>query len=686
MIVVDTRMRCAPAVGCRRYVMAVACAAVFVLFHMTTASAGEWAWKLPIPQGNTLQALAYGGGSYVAVGNGGSILVSDDGTAWSLARTGGAGEALYALAYGNGAFVAVGAGGTVLRSTDGRNWTASTSATETTLRAVAYGSSGFVACGELTLVTSADGIEWTEIDTGVEPGIFGPSFQNVAFGNGQYVVWIDVDPITSTSSSEVLTSADAVQWAHLILGPFPGLDPVPLFHRGFLFADGRFVALTTSVNGVSVSLTSSDGANWTAGESPMYEDNFAYFKSGAFDAATGRYIAIANLNDPPPRPDAFPIALSSADGLVWTTDGLIDRIPLNRLAAADGSVFGLPDAGGGLYVANGALNWTAASAVSPAWRLSSIAEGDAAIVAAGNGPLGGTENVGTGTGPMLIASFDGGETWTAVQQSDSSVWGGGFGKLVLGATHFVAAGFEHISEFISRPVVYSSPDGEVWTKADLSAATDLVSLTGAAYGNDIFVATGNANTDTAIVLISTDDGVSWQQHTTNVEQPLGSIVFAGDAFAAVSAGFSTSVYFSSDAITWSEAPTGTDASYLIDIAYHAGTYAALGTTFVPPGESISKVVVSTDGVAWETIASAPTELVSLASGADGFIATGSNGRVFQSSDARTWSSSWSGSGDPVTTATQLTDGRIAVATVKGGVLIENGDSIFSDGFDSGSSR
>lgn len=689
MMVVYTRMR-RVLVGSRsKSRFALAWAALFLFACATTVSATEWEWKTPTPQGNTLQAIAHGGDSYVAVADAGTILISDDGASWSVTRAGGPDQALYAIAYGNGVFVAVGEGGAVLRSTDGRTWMQVTSATTTTLRRIAYGSAGFVACGGLTLVTSTDGLDWTAIDHGVPPGIFGPSFQNVAFGNDQYVVWEDVDPIAPTSPAEVLTSSDAMHWTRMPLGPFPGHDSNPLFHRGLVFANGAFVALVTSVSGISMSLASNDGTNWSAGASPTYESNLVYFKSGAFDATAGRYVALANLNDPPPFLDAFPIQLSSSDGLAWSVDGVIDRIPLARLSTANGFVFGMPDAGGGLYAKTDALNWIARSPASPAWLLSSLGEIEGAIVAAGHGPLSGPEMAGTGSGPMLIASVDQGTTWTRALQSSSSgdVRGGSFSDLAHGAAHLVAVGSELATDsFVSRPVVYSSADGQSWMRADLSGASDLRAMTGIAYGGGMFVATGMTNTSTADVLISDDDGISWRQQVTSLDQQLGRIVFANGTFAAISSGFSTSVYFSEDAINWSECPTGTNASYLIDLAYHAGIYVALGTSFVFPTGSVSKLSVSTDGVTWETVESASTELVSVSSAQDGFIAVGSDGRVFKSSDARTWSSTWSGSGESLTTSIQLVDGRVAVTTSKGGVLMETGNAIFSDGFDSSARR
>jgi hypothetical protein len=648
-----------------------------------TASATTWDWKLPAPTGNAMRAVAHGANAYVAVGNGGSILHSNDGSSWSLARAGGSGEALEAVTYGNGAFVAVGQGGAVWRSTDGRNWTRSTNPTTTSLRAVTYGSAGFVACGELTLITSPDGVTWTEVDSGVEPGVFGPRLQGVAFGNGVYVVWVDIDPIGASSSAAVLTSTNAATWTLVPLGPFSGHDGV-LFGRGFVHAGGRFVALATSDSFDSLSLTSLDGTTWSAGTTAAHDGNTVYFKSGAFDPVAGRYVALASYNDPPLPLDAHPVVMSSANGLDWTGEGLVDRLPLVRLAQAGSTVFALPNAGGGLFARTGAATWNAVAPGSPAWRLSSILADGSTLIAAGMGAGDGHH----GSNATLIASFDGGGTWSKVLTVESGFDGGSFSGLASGASHRVAIGSaSNPADGASVPIAYSSTDGVTWTSANLSALDAKVSgLYGVAYGDGVFVAGAAYSGAEVQVLTSADDGASWQPQTTNLAQPVGRIVYDGKRFAAVSAGFSTSVFFSTDAVTWSESATGTNASYLTDIAWRDGVYVALGLSFSSSG-NVPALVVSSDGVSWESVAAVPTDIIGLSADADGFVATGAGGNVYRAADGRTWTTSWTGSADWITASARLADGRLAVATVRGGVLVGTAeDRIFANGFEAGSRR
>ena len=64
--------------------------------------------------------------------------------------------------YVNRTFVAVGRGGLILTSADGTTWTSRTTYTSNDLYDVTYGNSKFVVVGNSgTSVTSSDGITWT---------------------------------------------------------------------------------------------------------------------------------------------------------------------------------------------------------------------------------------------------------------------------------------------------------------------------------------------------------------------------------------------------------------------------------------------------------------------------------------------------------------------------------------------
>ena len=136
------------------------------MFSSTVNSAGWTTWttwaKLtnPLPAAN-LNAVTYGG-SYLAAGAGGVILLSSDAVTWT-AQASGTTNDLYALATnGGGSYVAVGAGGTIIYSVGGGTWFTASPPTSNALYGVTYGGSEFVAVGAKgTVLTSTDGANWT---------------------------------------------------------------------------------------------------------------------------------------------------------------------------------------------------------------------------------------------------------------------------------------------------------------------------------------------------------------------------------------------------------------------------------------------------------------------------------------------------------------------------------------------
>lgn len=110
-----------------------------------------------------------GAGFIVATGASGTIITRNASGTWTLPAatiitpTIATSITLNGVAYGNSTFVAVGTAGTVLRSPDGINWTSATSGTNN-LMGVTYGLEAgvFVAVGVSgTVLTSPDGITWT---------------------------------------------------------------------------------------------------------------------------------------------------------------------------------------------------------------------------------------------------------------------------------------------------------------------------------------------------------------------------------------------------------------------------------------------------------------------------------------------------------------------------------------------
>ena len=100
-----------------------------------------WFWQNPLPQGNSLNAVAVlDSDTVTVVGAAGTILrTTDGGATWTL-QTSGTTNALNAVSFVDAKTgTAVGVRGTIVRTTDGgATWTPQTSGTTETLNGVSF--------------------------------------------------------------------------------------------------------------------------------------------------------------------------------------------------------------------------------------------------------------------------------------------------------------------------------------------------------------------------------------------------------------------------------------------------------------------------------------------------------------------------------------------------------------------
>jgi len=99
-----------------------------------------------------LNAVAWDGHAFVAVGEGGLVATSTDGLSWQVAPSATT-ETLYAiLVAGNGRYVSAGAHGALQTSADGVHWTARGTRASQTLFGLAQVGSSFYAVGQDGLI------------------------------------------------------------------------------------------------------------------------------------------------------------------------------------------------------------------------------------------------------------------------------------------------------------------------------------------------------------------------------------------------------------------------------------------------------------------------------------------------------------------------------------------------------
>lgn len=211
-----------------------------------------------------LNAVAYNGLGFVAVGAAGTAVFSADATTW-VTRTSGTVADLYGVAsVGSGSAVAVGAGGTIINSADGATWAAASSATAQNLYAVTYGNGMYVAVGAGgTVVTSTDGATWKAVAVNTTRDLRGVTFGIliITTGTGTAATTTSTNIFVATGAAgTVLTSNDGATWT---VRP-----PMSTNNINAVAFGGQFVA----VGNAGSIYTSADGSSWQAQTSGTVND------------------------------------------------------------------------------------------------------------------------------------------------------------------------------------------------------------------------------------------------------------------------------------------------------------------------------------------------------------------------------------------------------------------------------
>ncbi|MED5374655.1 MAG: hypothetical protein VX899_26795 [Myxococcota bacterium] len=153
-----------------------------------SAGSGDYA-------GGHLRAMAFSGGTYVAVGDSGKVSATTDGSTWQIEHHLNVGD-LGAVAGHGQTFVAVGDGGTVVTSTDGAQTWSLLSVGSADLSGVVWAQDRFVAGGGGQLHSSLDGTTWSSVNAGpdrpvlaVGPQIFALSGASVLLSEDGGFSW-----------------------------------------------------------------------------------------------------------------------------------------------------------------------------------------------------------------------------------------------------------------------------------------------------------------------------------------------------------------------------------------------------------------------------------------------------------------------------------------------------------------
>lgn len=140
----------------------------------------QWTQRFPYFQTESLTAVTYGGGQFVAVGWNGTIISSPDGYVWTD-RSSHVFPNLQGVAHADGQYAAVGDGGIILISSNAAAWTQVPSVTTNTLHGIAgnpswraEGVPQFLAVGDSgTAVVCSNSTAWSVAPSGTSSALNG---------------------------------------------------------------------------------------------------------------------------------------------------------------------------------------------------------------------------------------------------------------------------------------------------------------------------------------------------------------------------------------------------------------------------------------------------------------------------------------------------------------------------------
>lgn len=534
---------------------------------------------------DALYDIVRGDGLFVAVGRGGTILTSENGTSWT-ARDSGTPNYLYGVAWNGSRYVAVGSNGVIVTSADGINWTVQSSGTTGTLYSVAWGSGRFVAAGlQGTLLTSGNGADWTERDSSVNA-----SLRDVVWNGEEFLVvgFSGRELVTTSFSSywrdyaSILTSADGVTWSRRV-GPIFNYDGAIWNGNDYSILRGGGMVLNLELNG--------DHELWSTSTE-------AALNAGLW---TGERTLVVGANG---------TVMSSPDGRRWLQHDFPFSTTLNGVARE-----------GGIYVAVGSSGeiFTSTMGADAPPRITHQ-PADQSVTQANSARL----SVSVQEGSMEYQWFHGERGDTLNPVAGATTQHLEVNDLQESARYWVrvtdsATGLFTDSE-TARVWAYNQAGFDNWTRLNPSPTGNV--LNDVVFANGRFVAVGHGGE-----IHVTEDSLNWTQALVPGNAGLFAVAWNGEVLVAV--GSDGTLWTSPDGYGWSERFSET-AHLLRDVIWTGEAFVAVGAR----GAHVS----STDGIHWERAdLDSGINFNAIAYSGARFVAAGDSGNVLTSSDGVNWS-------------------------------------------------
>lgn len=548
--------------------------------------------------GNTVPAnYQYLNNLFILSGGAGYLVTSTDAVTFSSTPS-KTSVGISSLAYGNSTYVYVGDSGAVGTSTDGVTWNniAGLDGTSQIIRDVEYFNGIFAAVGSKNrygnptstplVATSTDAITWTARSASVVSSSH-TSISSIAYGadgtgTGKYIYAVPGN--ISVGNGTVATSTDAITWTAVAANR--DINRVSVAANTLLYGTAT---VPSGSNGGFI-FTSADGTTWT-GRTSGFNSNVSI---SAFAYGNGRHV----------------VSDSTVGGIRTSTDG----ITWNASKYATTSATATMIYGGGQYLMSKGSGELSTSTDGVTWTFRTSVGANIQSLSYANGYY--IYNASNSS----VYSSDG-VTWTAMSGSNTNTstmrfaYGNGFYIGVSGATN-------------NNTIIRNTVIGSGWTSSTdgVNGKNDII------FANGLFVHVGVGG-----AIGTTTNGASWAARSSGTTTTLNSITYGNSIY--LYGGLGGVLGTSTDGITWTPRTSGT-TSAITSVAFNSSnnTFAY----FVNVSASEMRASTSTDGITW----SAPSlvdstnfgnaSLLPTAAGGTKYVAGGSTGRIYTSTDAITW--------------------------------------------------
>lgn len=282
-----------------------------------------------------LNSLAFGGGKFVAGGNG-AVFLSTNGVDWSeFKRLGG--DDITALAFGDGMFVGADSNSKTWRSTDGEQWRSQTlPGPSVRLTGLGFGNGLFALSGQTfsggtnRFYSSPNGTSWTFRESPLSQ-----ARGTISYGQGLFVA----------SGKGLATSNDGTNWNAVNLP-----DGFGVSFRDVTNWRNGLVAVGFDADS-ALAARSPDGLDWEVHRIKSKHPLHGIAASGDLLAAVGGQSP--TLENPQPTA----AILSSSDGISWTERIVESALPFNSVVHAK-NLFVAVGRAGTIYTSSDGVNWT----------------------------------------------------------------------------------------------------------------------------------------------------------------------------------------------------------------------------------------------------------------------------------------------------------------------------------------